>query len=57
MVTSWMLAMVSMIPIAKPDTAMAMASRRTLLHRGMMANITEMTRAETNKAARALNNL
>lgn len=57
MVTSWMLAMVSMMPIAKPDTAMAMASRRTLLHRGMMANITEMTRAETNKAARALNNL
>lgn len=57
MVTSWMLAMVSIIPIAKPDTAMAMASNRTLLHRGMMANITEMTRAETNKADRALNNL
>lgn len=57
MVTSCMLAMVSIMPIANPDTAMAMASRRTLLHRGMMANITEMIRAETNKAARALNNL
>lgn len=52
-----MLAMVSIMPIASPDTAMAMASRRTLLHRGMMANIIEMTRAETNKADRALNNL
>lgn len=52
-----MLAMVSITPIAKPDTAMAMASTRTLLHTGMMANITEMRRAETNRAARALNNL
>ena len=57
MVTSWMLAMVSIMPIANPDTAMAMASTRTLLHRGIMANITEMTSAETNRAARALNNL
>lgn len=57
MVTSCMLAMVSIIPIAKPDTAIAMASTRTFSHRGMMANITEMMRAETNKADRALNNL
>lgn len=57
MVTSWILAMVSMIPIARPETAMAIASRRTLVHRGMMANMTEMTSAETNKAARALNSL
>lgn len=57
MVTSWMLAIVSIRPIAKPETAMAMAKTRTLLHRGMMANITEMTRAEKNKAARAVNNL
>lgn len=57
MVTSWMLAIVSITPIAKPETAMAMARRRTLLHRGMMANITEMMRAQTNNADRALNNL
>lgn len=52
-----MLAMVSIIPIAKPDTAMAMASTRTLLHTGIMAKMTEIRRAETNRAARALNNL
>lgn len=57
MVTSWMLAMVSMMPMASPDTAMAIASTRTLLHRGMMAKMTEMMRAETNRADRALNNL
>ena len=52
-----MLAMVSITPMAKPDTAIAMASTRTLLHTGMMANITEMIRAEINNAASALNNL
>lgn len=52
-----MLAMVSMMPIASPDAAMAIASTRTLLHRGMMANITEMMRADTNKADKALNSL
>lgn len=57
MVTSWMFPIVSITPIARPDIAMAIARRRTLLHRGMMAKITEIMRAETNKADRALNNL
>lgn len=57
MVTSCMLAMVSIMPMARPDTAMAIASTRTLLHRGMMANITEMTRADTNRADKALKSL
>lgn len=52
-----MLAMVSIMPMASPDTAMAIASTRTFLHRGMMANITEMMRAETNRADKALSNL
>lgn len=46
-----------MTPIASPETARAIASTRTLWHKGMMANITEMMRAEMNKAARALSSL
>lgn len=52
-----MLAMVSMMPMARPDTAMAIASTRTFVHRGMMANITEMMRADTNRADKALKSL
>lgn len=57
MATSWMFAMVSMRPMAKPDTAMATANTRTLWHKGMMAKITEMRSADTNKADRAVDNL
>lgn len=52
-----MLAIVSMMPMAKPETAMEIANTSTLLHKGMMANIIEMMRVETNNAERALNNL
>lgn len=57
MVTSCMLAIVSMTPMAKPEMAIAIANTSTLLHQGMMAKIIEMMRAETNNAERALNNL
>lgn len=57
MATSWMLAIVSITPMANPDTAMETARRRTLSQRGIMANITEMMRVETNRAASALSNL
>lgn len=52
-----MLAMVSMMPMARPDTAMAIANSSTLWQRGMMANIIEMSSEDKNSAARALNNL
>lgn len=52
-----MFAIVSMMPIASPDTAMAMANCSTLWQRGMMAKIREMSREERKRAERALSNL
>lgn len=48
--TSWKLAMVSMIPMAVPATAMATARAITLWQRGIIAKTTEMSSVETASA-------
>lgn len=48
--TSCMLATVSMQPMARPASAMTKASTFTSWHKGMTANTREMTNVEVNSA-------
>jgi len=49
--------MVSMMPMARPDTAMANANRSSLWHSGMTAKTTEMRSVDTAKADKELTSL
>lgn len=49
--------MVSMMPMARPDTAMANANMSSLWHSGMTAKTTEMMSVDTAKADKELTSL